>query len=46
MMPRAFVHHLCADDFRGNTLLPLNVLRSTYPDLLKGVNLALLLTNQ
>jgi hypothetical protein len=26
------VYHLCASDFRGTTLLPLNALRDTYPD--------------
>ena len=26
------VYHLCAPDFRGTTLLPLNALRDTYPD--------------
>jgi hypothetical protein len=29
----AFIYHLCAEDFRGTRLLPLNSLRSTYPDL-------------
>ena len=28
----AFVYHLCADDFRGTDLLPLNVLRQEHPD--------------
>ena len=28
----AFVYHLCADDFRGSALLPLDGLRTTYPD--------------
>lgn len=28
----AFVYHLCGDDFRGATLLPLNALRAAYPD--------------
>ena len=27
-----FVYHLCADDFRGTTLFPLNALRVAYPD--------------
>jgi hypothetical protein len=27
-----FVYHLCADDFRGTSLLPLNALRVAYPD--------------
>ena len=27
-----FVYHLCADDFRGTSLLPLNALRAAYPD--------------
>ena len=28
----AFVYHLCADDFRGTHLLPLNALRDEHPD--------------
>ena len=28
----AFVYHLCADDFRGTRLLPLNDLRGAYPE--------------
>jgi hypothetical protein len=28
----AFVYHLCADDFRGTRLLPLNALHDAYPD--------------
>jgi hypothetical protein len=28
----AFVYHLCADDFRGTHLLPLNALRLAHPD--------------
>ena len=27
-----FVYHLCADDFRGTSLLPLNALRVMHPD--------------
>ena len=27
-----FVYHLCADDFRGTSLFPLNALRVAYPD--------------
>ena len=27
-----FVYHLCADDFRGTSLLPLNALRVAHPD--------------
>jgi len=27
-----FLYHLCADDFRGSTLYPLNQLRSVHPD--------------
>lgn len=27
-----FVYHLCADDFRGTSLLPLNSLRAAHPD--------------
>ena len=29
----AFVYHLCADDFRGTRLLPLNDLRHAHPDI-------------
>ena len=29
----AAVYHLCAEDFRGTHLLPLNALRDTYPEL-------------
>ncbi|WP_151082489.1 hypothetical protein [Nocardioides cynanchi] len=28
-----FLYHLCADDFRGDELLPLNLLASRFPDL-------------
>ena len=28
----AHLYHLCADDFRGTSLLPLNALRRTHPD--------------
>jgi hypothetical protein len=28
----SFVYHLCADDFRGTRLLPLNALRVAHPD--------------
>lgn len=28
----SFVYHLCADDFRGTSLLPLNALRTAHPD--------------
>ena len=31
----AFVYHLCADDFRGTRLLPLNDLRDAYPEVYK-----------
>jgi hypothetical protein len=29
----SFVYHLCADDFRGDELLPLNVLATRFPDI-------------
>ena len=28
----SFLYHLCADDFRGDVLLPLNVLATRFPD--------------
>ena len=28
----AYVYHLCANDFRGTSLLPLNALRAAHPD--------------
>ena len=29
----SFVYHLCADDFRGTSLVPLNALRAEHPDI-------------
>jgi hypothetical protein len=32
MWAMPYLYHLCADDFRGDALLPLNLLATTFPD--------------
>ncbi|MDQ1673572.1 MAG: hypothetical protein QOC98_2134, partial [Frankiaceae bacterium] len=33
MWTMPYVYHLCADDFRGDELLPLNLLATRFPDI-------------